>query len=115
MTNPILAIDLGRYKSVVCIDQRASREHTFHTINTTPAELTKLLTRHPKRSSSLRPAPTTACGETAYTQTPNAQTHRFFNSRRHSPFLVLCASCLWQVQSVRNCVRQNVVAHTTAA
>lgn len=48
MTNPILAIDLGRYKSVVCIDQRASREHTFHTISTTPAEITKLLTRHPQ-------------------------------------------------------------------
>lgn len=48
MTSTILAIDLGRYKSVVCIYQRASREHTFHTISTTPAELTKLLTRHPQ-------------------------------------------------------------------
>jgi len=43
----ILAIDLGRYKSVACVYQRSSREHNFRTFDTTPAELTKLLARHP--------------------------------------------------------------------
>jgi transposase len=43
----ILAIDLGRYKSVACVYQRSSREQTFRTFDTTPAELTKLLARYP--------------------------------------------------------------------
>jgi hypothetical protein len=46
-TDTILAIDLGRYKSVACVYQRSSREHSFRTFDTTPAELTKLLARHP--------------------------------------------------------------------
>lgn len=46
-TDTILAIDLGRHKSVACIYNRSNREHTFRTIDTTPTELTKLLTRHP--------------------------------------------------------------------
>src|ERR1044071_7507974 len=46
-TDTILAIDLGRYKSVACVYQRSSREHAFRTFDTTPAELTKLLARHP--------------------------------------------------------------------
>ena len=45
-TDTILAIDLGRYKSVACVYHRSSREHSFRTIDTTPAELTKLLARH---------------------------------------------------------------------
>ncbi len=44
----ILAIDLGRYKSVACVYPRSSREHNFRTFDTTPAELTKLLNRHPQ-------------------------------------------------------------------
>ncbi len=41
----ILAIDLGRYKSVACVYQRSSREHSFLTFDTTPTELDKLLAR----------------------------------------------------------------------
>ncbi len=44
----ILAIDLGRYKSVACVYHRSTREHTFCTIDTRPAEFTKLLARHPQ-------------------------------------------------------------------
>src|SRR5262249_37452646 len=36
----ILAIDLGRYKSVACTYDRATRAHTFRTIDTTPGDLT---------------------------------------------------------------------------
>jgi transposase len=43
----ILAIDLGRYKSVACIYSRATREHTFRTLDTTPAQFDTLLARHP--------------------------------------------------------------------
>ncbi len=46
-TDTILAIDLGRYKSVACIYARATREHAFRTIDTTPDELDRLLARHP--------------------------------------------------------------------
>jgi len=45
--DPILAIDLGRYKSVACVYQRSTREHAFRTFDTKPEELTKLLARHP--------------------------------------------------------------------
>jgi transposase len=43
----ILAIDLGRYKSVACVYRRSTREHTFRTLDTTPADLARLLARHP--------------------------------------------------------------------
>jgi transposase len=43
----ILAIDLGRYKSVACTYQRAARAHTFRTLETTPEDLGRLLGRHP--------------------------------------------------------------------
>ena len=46
-TDTILAIDLGRYKSVACVYSRATRDHTFRTLDTTPAEFDKLLARHP--------------------------------------------------------------------
>jgi transposase len=46
-TDTILAIDLGRYKSVACVYARATRDHTFRTLDTTPADLDRLLTRHP--------------------------------------------------------------------
>src|SRR3954447_9076652 len=46
-TDTILAIDLGRYKSVACVYARATREHAFRALDTTPAELDRLLARHP--------------------------------------------------------------------
>lgn len=46
-TDTILAIDLGRYKSVACVYERGTRSHTFRTLDTTPRELDQLLARHP--------------------------------------------------------------------
>ena len=43
----IIAIDLGRYKSVACVYARATRDHGFRTLDTTPAEIDRLLARHP--------------------------------------------------------------------
>jgi transposase len=47
MSDTILAVDLGRYKSTACVYRRAIRGHTFRTIDTTPADLGRLLARHP--------------------------------------------------------------------
>jgi transposase len=47
MTDPIIAIDLGRYNSVACVYARSTRAHTFRTRDTTPDPLTKLLAKHP--------------------------------------------------------------------
>jgi transposase len=47
VTDTIIAIDLGRYKSVACVYARATRAHTFRTVDTTPAELAALLAEHP--------------------------------------------------------------------
>jgi len=47
MSDAILAIDLGRYKSVACGYDRVTRQHTFRTLDTTPADLALLLARHP--------------------------------------------------------------------
>src|SRR5262249_35539957 len=44
----ILAVDLGRYKSVACVYARATRQHTFRTIDTTPEDVGRLLARHPR-------------------------------------------------------------------
>ena len=46
MSDTIIAIDLGRYKSVVCVYVRATRAHTFRTLDTTPTELDKVLAKH---------------------------------------------------------------------
>lgn len=46
-TDTILAVDLGRYKSVACAYDRRPRDHTYRTIDTTPAEVDKLLARYP--------------------------------------------------------------------
>ena len=35
-SDTILSIDLGRHKSVACAYHRATRAHTFRTIDTTP-------------------------------------------------------------------------------
>jgi transposase len=47
MSDTILAVDLGRYKSVACAYSRATRAYTFRTLDTTPEDLTRLLARHP--------------------------------------------------------------------
>jgi transposase len=45
MNNTILAIDLGKYKSVACI-YRSAQDQQFTTITTTKSELTRLVARH---------------------------------------------------------------------
>ena len=47
MSDTILAVDLGRYKSVACVYRPATRDHQFRTLDTTPADLGRLLARHP--------------------------------------------------------------------
>jgi transposase len=42
---PILAVDLGKYKSVACV-YRSADDHRFQAIPTSRAELTRLLDRH---------------------------------------------------------------------
>src|SRR5438309_6981087 len=42
-TKAILAIDLGKYKSVACVHDPATGEYCFTTFETTRAELRKLL------------------------------------------------------------------------
>jgi transposase len=37
----------GRHNSVACVYSRATRAHTFRTLDTTPADLDRLLARHP--------------------------------------------------------------------
>ena len=46
MLNTIMALDLGRYKSVVCIYQRNTRAATFRTIDTTPDVVRELCAEH---------------------------------------------------------------------
>jgi transposase len=43
----ILAIDLGRYKSAACAYGRVTATARFHTVESTRAEVARLLTRHP--------------------------------------------------------------------
>jgi hypothetical protein len=45
-TNTILAIDLGKYKSVACVYDQAMGEMSFTTCETTQSELGKLLDKH---------------------------------------------------------------------
>ena len=45
MTDPILAIDLGKYKSVACLYHPATAEAEFRTLDTSRAELTRLFAR----------------------------------------------------------------------
>lgn len=42
MSDTILAVDLGRYKSVACPYDRRTRAHTFRTIDTTPEDVARL-------------------------------------------------------------------------
>ncbi len=43
MSDTIIAIDLGRYNCVACVYHRITRVHSFRTLDTTPADLDKLL------------------------------------------------------------------------
>ena len=45
-TGLVLAIDLGKFKSVACVLDAAARRHTFVTVDTTPAALHDLLAAH---------------------------------------------------------------------
>ena len=42
----ILALDLGKFKTVLCAMEVATREHAFESLATTPAAIEDLLTRH---------------------------------------------------------------------
>ena len=42
----ILAIDLGKFNSVVCLYDPATTQHTFTTIQTTPQAVHDLLAQH---------------------------------------------------------------------
>src|SRR5262245_41166271 len=44
----ILAIDLGRYKSVACAYDRATPAARFHTLDTTRADLHRLFAHYPE-------------------------------------------------------------------
>ncbi len=57
MSDTILAIDLGRYKSVACVYSRSTCRHAFRTLDTTPAELDKLLAHPPGRRGLRRCEP----------------------------------------------------------
>lgn len=46
MSDTIIAIDLGRHNSVACVYDRRTRAHTFRTLDTTPADLDRLLARY---------------------------------------------------------------------
>jgi transposase len=47
MSDTILAIDLGRYKSVACVYDRRTHGHTFRKVDMTPEAVDRLLARHP--------------------------------------------------------------------
>ena len=55
----ILALDLGKYKSVACLYDRATAAATFDSIPTSRAELLRLFRRHrpPRRHQELQPCP----------------------------------------------------------
>ncbi len=47
MSDLIMAIDLGRFKGVVCLDRRSSREAVFRTIDTDGGAFEALFAEHP--------------------------------------------------------------------
>lgn len=47
MSDTIIAIDLGRYNCVACVYDRRTRAHQFRTLDTTPADLDRLLAADP--------------------------------------------------------------------
>jgi transposase len=48
MLDTILAVDLGRYKSVACVYARSTRVHSFQTLDSNPAAFDRFLARHPQ-------------------------------------------------------------------
>ena len=42
----IIALDLGKFKSVACVMDVSPRRHQFRTLDTTPQQLHELLTAH---------------------------------------------------------------------
>jgi len=42
----ILALDLGKFKSVLCIMDVSSRQHRFETIESSPVRITEGIARH---------------------------------------------------------------------
>ena len=66
----ILAIDLGKYKSVACVYDRATRDAAFRTLDTTPGRARPAARPPPRRRwSSSRRAPTPA-GSTTWPSPP---------------------------------------------
>jgi hypothetical protein len=55
----ILAVDLGRYKNVACVYPRATRAHTFRTIDTTPEDVRRPRgsAEHGRRRAGSEPYP----------------------------------------------------------
>jgi hypothetical protein len=53
---PILAIDLGKYKSVACVHNQATGEYGFTTFETTRAELRKLVGQEQPASAEVSPS-----------------------------------------------------------
>ena len=49
----ILGLDLGKFKSVCCLMDATGSEHRFGTIDTTPATIQELLTRHAARGTGV--------------------------------------------------------------
>ncbi len=47
MSGTILAIDLGKFNSVLCWYEPDTRDATVRTVKTTPADLARELTRRP--------------------------------------------------------------------
>ena len=47
MNNTIIALDLGRHKSVACVFDRGTRAHAFRELDTTPGALDRLLASYP--------------------------------------------------------------------
>jgi len=45
-TQKIIAVDLGKFKSVFCVMDVMSRQHSFETVPTTPADVHDLFARH---------------------------------------------------------------------
>ena len=46
MSTMILAIDLGKFKSVACVYEASDGQHRFETVETTPARFHDLIVEH---------------------------------------------------------------------
>ncbi len=50
----IIAVDLGRHKSVACVSDRRTGAHAFRELDTTPGALDRLLAEHLARRATGR-------------------------------------------------------------